>query len=164
MNRMKHTLIILAAAISVAACNPKDKKGGETDVPAPDTAAKLTPDEISKIAADSANFTTIQWIDSTTRDLGKLKKDQEVEVTFRFKNSGSKVLVIENVSAGCGCTIPEKPERPFAPGEEGVIRAKFNGSGNGAISKYVTVIANTAPQKSHTLTFTGEIQEASTPK
>jgi Protein of unknown function (DUF1573) len=161
---MKHTLIIFAAAISVAACNPKDKKTGDTNGTTPDTVAKLTPDQISKIAADSANFTTIQWIDSTIRDLGKLKKDQEVEVTFRFKNSGSKVLVIESVTAACGCTIPEKPEKPFAPGEEGVIKAKYNGSGNGAISKYVTVIANTAPQKTHTLTFTGDVQEAGTPK
>jgi hypothetical protein len=156
---MKHSLIILAAALSIAACNPKDKKAGAGNGNTPDTAGKLTPDQIAKAVTDSANFTTIQWIDSTVLSLGKLKKNQEVEVTFRFKNSGNKVLVIESVSAGCGCTIPEKPEKPFAPGEEGVIKAKYNGSGSGAISKQVTVIANTTPQKDHILTFTGDVQE-----
>ena len=31
--------------------------------------------------------------------------------------------------ASCGCTVPEKPEKPFAPGEEGVIKAKFDSHG-----------------------------------
>ncbi|MCX6319675.1 MAG: DUF1573 domain-containing protein [Bacteroidetes bacterium] len=155
---MKLTFIILTAAISFAACNSTDKKTGENTVNTSDT-AKLTPDQIAKAGADTANFTTIQWLDSTTRDLGKLKANQEVEVTFRFKNSGDKVLVVESVSASCGCTVPEKPEKPIPPGEEGVIKAKFNGSGHGVISKNVNVIANTNPQKNHTLTFTGDVQD-----
>jgi hypothetical protein len=152
---MKYTLIILASIISLAACKSSDKKiaanGG--------TGIKLTPEQIEKAKNDSANFTTIEWIDSTTRNLGQLKKDQPVEVTFRFKNSGDKTLIIENVSASCGCTIPEKPEEPIAPGQEGVIKAKFNGSGSGPITKTVTVIANTNPTKQHMLTFTGEVVE-----
>ncbi|HMU46310.1 MAG TPA: DUF1573 domain-containing protein [Chitinophagaceae bacterium] len=147
---MKKILIVVAAVLALAACKTNDKKA---------TGGNLTPEEIEKAKNDSANFTTIEWIDPVTQNLGLLKKDQEIEITYRFKNSGNKILIIENVTAGCGCTIPEKPEKPFAPGEEGVIRAKFNGSGHGTISKTVTVIANTTPQKEHTLTFTGEIKE-----
>ena len=147
---MKKTLFAFVILACLIACKSNDKK---TDAP------PLTQEEKNKAVNDSANFTTIQWVDSTTLSLGKLKKDREVEVTFRFKNSGDKNLIIENVSAGCGCTIPEKPEQPFAPGQEGVIKAKFNGSGHGPISKTVTVIANTNPQKEHILTFTGEIEE-----
>ena len=91
--------------------------------------------------------------------LGRLTRDKDIELTWRFKNSGDKTLIIENVSAGCGCTIPEKPEQPFAPGQEGVIKAKFNGSGSGTIAKQVHVIANTKPFKEQTLTFVGEISE-----
>lgn len=156
---MKRSLILLAAAVSFAACNTTDKKTGANNGNPSDTAGKLTPEQIAKASADSANYTTIQWLDSTTLNLGKLKKNQEVEVSYRFKNAGDKVLVVESVSAGCGCTIPEKPEKPIGPGEEGVIKAKFNGSGNGTISKFITVIANTKPDRSHTLTFTGDIQE-----
>ncbi len=141
----------MAAVIGFAACKTNDKK--VTDHSA------LTSEQKEKALMDTANFTRIEWLDGNSRDLGKLKKDQSVEVTFRFKNSGDKNLVIENVSASCGCTIPEKPERPFAPGEEGIIKAKFNGSGQGTITKQITVIANTTPQKDHSLTFSGEIKE-----
>jgi hypothetical protein len=149
---MKKLLFIVVIATGMMACKSNDKNA---TIPA----GKMTPAEIEKAKTDSTQFTSIQWIDSSTRSLGKLVKDQEIEVTFRFKNAGDKVLVIENVSAGCGCTIPEQPKEPFAPGQEGVIKAKFNGSGSGTISKNVTVIANTKPFKEHTLIFTGEIVE-----
>lgn len=150
-NDMKQTLIILAAILTLAACKSTDKKV----IPA----GNMTKEDMEKAKNDSLNFTTIEWIDSTTRNLGKLKKDESVEVTFRFKNSGDKNLVIEDVTAQCGCTIPEKPTQAYGPGEEGVIKAKFNGSGSGVISKMVTVMANTKPSKEHHLTFTGEIIE-----
>lgn len=140
----------MVIAASLIACKNSDKKAVEKT---------LTQEEKEKASSDTANFTTIQWLDSTTTNLGKLTKDKSIEITYRFKNTGTKNLIIESVSAQCGCTIPEKPEKPFAPGEEGVIKAKFNGSGKGTISKQIYVMANTNPQKDHTLTFTGEIIE-----
>lgn len=140
----------MVIAVSLIACKNSDKKAVEKT---------LTQEEKEKAVTDTANFTTIQWLDSTTTNLGKLTKDKSIEITYRFKNTGTKNLIIESVSAQCGCTIPEKPEKAFAPGEEGVIKAKFNGSGKGTISKQIYVMANTNPQKDHTLTFTGEIIE-----
>ena len=140
----------MVIAVSLIACKNSDKKVVEKT---------LTQEEKEKAVIDTANFTTSQWLDSTTTNLGKLTKDKSIEITYRFKNTGTKNLIIESVSAQCGCTIPEKPEKPFAPGEEGVIKAKFNGSGKGTISKQIYVMANTNPQKDHTLTFTGEIIE-----
>ncbi len=156
---MKKTLIVVATVITLAACNSTDKKTTTGEMVKNDTTSTMTKEDIEKAKNDPTNFTTIEWLDSTTRNLGNLKKDQEVEVTYRFKNSGDKVLVIENVTAACGCTIPEKPEQPIAPGGEGIIRAKFNGSGQGHITKTVTVVANTNPTKEHILTFTGDIEE-----
>jgi hypothetical protein len=147
MKKIFFSLVILTGLI---ACKTNDKKA---------VAATLTQEEKNKAANDTANFTTIEWLDSTSSNLGKLKKDNSVEITYRFKNSGTKNLIIESVTAQCGCTIPEKPEQPFAPGEEGVIKAKFNGSGHGIITKQVYVTANTSPSKNHTLTFSGEIIE-----
>lgn len=148
---MKKTVLIALALISLAACKEMDKKGAPVE--------KMSKEEIEKAATDTTNFTTLTWIDSTTQPLGKLKQGKEIEITWRFKNTGDKNLIIENVTASCGCTIPEKPEQPFAPGQEGVIKAKFNGSGSGSITKQVHVIANTKPAKEHTLTFTGEVSE-----
>lgn len=141
---------MMVIAVSLIACKNSDKNAVEKT---------LTQEEKEKAVTDTANFTTIQWLDSTTTNLGKLTKDKSIEITYRFKNTGTKNLIIESVSAQCGCTIPEKPEKAFAPGEEGVIKAKFNGSGKGTISKQIYVMANTNPQKDHTLTFTGEIIE-----
>ncbi len=145
---MKRVLIVLTIVLSIMACKNSDKK---TDP------AVLTTEEKEKAKTDSSSFTTIQWLDSTYKDLGKIKQDQTVEITYRFKNTGDKNLIIDNVSAQCGCTIPEKPERAFAPGEEGVIKAKYNGSGHGQVRKEVYVTANTSPSGSHTLAFGGEI-------
>lgn len=157
---MKRFFLLTTIIAGLISCNSTDKKDGKVET----LDKQALKDSLSGMqgaqTADTANATTIEWIDSTTLDLGKLKKDQQVEVTFRFKNSGDKNLVIESVSAGCGCTIPEKPEKPFAPGEEGIIKARFNGSGSGHISKTVTVVANTKPYKDHLLTFTGDIQES----
>ena len=147
---MKKIFLILALGIGMIACKTNDKKVG-TD--------STTTNENTATGTEPGELTSIEWIDPNPQKLGKLVKDKEIEVTFRFKNTGDKMLVIENVTASCGCTIPEKPEKPFAPGEEGVIRAKFNGSGQGTISKTVTVTANTTPQKTYNLIFTGEIVE-----
>ena len=147
---MKKLLFVLTAItlVSLVACKTADKKPENT----------LSSEERTKMANDSANFTSIEWLDSINTDLGNVKEGAIVEVSYRFKNAGNKTLVIEDVSAGCGCTVPEKPEQPFAPGQEGVIKASFNGSGSGMISKSVTVTANTNPTL-HNLTFTGEIKE-----
>jgi hypothetical protein len=69
-------------------------------------------------------------------------------------------LVIANVVASCGCTVPEKPEQPFAPGEEGVIKAKFDSNGRkGENRKQITVEANTSPVNIHDLEFRVEVAD-----
>ncbi len=153
---MKRLLLFLSIIFLLAGCKSTDKKPGTENGK---TDKVLTEEEKQQAMADPSNFTTIEWIDPPVRNLGQLIKGQTIEVTFRFKNTGNKNLVIQDVTAGCGCTIPEKPQKPFAPGEEGIIRAKFDGSGHGTISKNITVRANTKPSEDHILTFQGEIKE-----
>jgi hypothetical protein len=130
---MKKLLFILFVA-GLFACHTADKKTG----------LALSQEEKDKAARDTANFTTIEWLDSTFKDLGKVKKGQEVEISYRFKNTGTKNLIIAGVSASCGCTIPEKPERPIPAGEEDVIKAKFNSKNfQGEVRKDIFVTANT---------------------
>lgn len=146
---MKKGLLVLFAAIGMIACKTSDKKIGR--VSTQDSAA------FANAMNDTANYTTITWLDSTYIDLGKQPEGKSIELSYRFKNTGNKNLVIQNVTAQCGCTIPEKPERPIEPGEEGVIKAKYNGSGHGEVRKEVYVTANTSPNPAHTLVFHAEL-------
>ena len=148
---MKKIVVVLVAAASLIACKSSDKKT---------TGPVLSQEERNKAVTDTANFTSIQWLDSTYKNLGKIKEGQVIEVTFRFKNSGSKNLIFSTVSASCGCTVPEKPEKPYAPGEEGMIKAKFDSQGkpHGEVRKEIFANANTNPGQ-HTLTFGVEITD-----
>jgi hypothetical protein len=128
--KMKRTMSILAAGLLVFGCNQQDKK----------------PDEAATPTTVAPALTTISWIDSTTQDLGKVNEGAQVEITYRFRNTGTNPLVVKDVRAGCGCTVPEKPNEPIAPGQEGKIRATFNSSGrSGPNHKEVMVDANTQP-------------------
>jgi hypothetical protein len=149
---MKNALLLSCLLIISVGCRDIKNKTAQ-EMTATDAAAGLN----EKTIIDTTTYTQLQWIDSVDQPLGKLKAGKEVEIKWRFKNSGQRPLVIENVSASCGCTIPEKPEKPLLPGEEGFIKAKFNGSGSGEIFKQVHVTANTTPTKEHTLSFSGTI-------
>ncbi len=88
---------------------------------------------------------TVQVIDSSF-DFGKVSEGENVEYNYRFKNTGSNPLIITNVPASCGCTVPEKPEAPIMPGEIGFIKVKFNSEGRvGQAHKTVTVMSNANP-------------------
>jgi hypothetical protein len=111
-------------------------------------------------ATDSANFTQIQWIDSIHQNLGKVKEGSVLEVSWRFKNTGTKPLIISNVNASCGCTVAEKPEAPVAAGEEGVIKAKFDSKERqGMQRKDVYVLANTTGMNNHQLSFAVDVEK-----
>jgi hypothetical protein len=89
--------------------------------------------------------TTVELIDSLY-DFGKTNEGEIVQFSYRFKNTGNKPLVVSDVKASCGCTIPEKPEKPIMPGEIGFILVKFNSENKpGEIHKTITVNANTNP-------------------
>ena len=89
--------------------------------------------------------TTVEMIDSIY-DFGKVAEGEIVEYSYRFKNTGTKPLVVTNVSASCGCTVPEKPEAPIKPGDIGFIKVKFNSDKRpGEAHKTVTVTSNANP-------------------
>lgn len=135
---MKHLLPALLLCVSLYACNSND--AAPTDTAANSTTA--TPAALN--SNDSTNFTRIQWIDSLHQDLGKVKDGSIVEISWRFKNTGDKPLIVSNVNASCGCTVADKPEEPIAPGGEGVIKAKFDSKDRtGAQRKDVYVATNT---------------------
>lgn len=76
------------------------------------------------------------------------EKGGSVSHTFEFTNTGDGNLVIVDASADCGCTVPEFPVKPIAPGHKGVIKVTFNPLYRpGAFTKVVTVKTNGKPKK-----------------
>jgi len=92
-------------------------------------------------------------------DFGKFKEaDGKVTHKFEFINTGGSDLVVQNVSASCGCTAPSWTREPIPPGGKGFVAATYNPAGRpGAFRKYVTVISNSNPG-SVRLTIAGEVE------
>lgn len=80
------------------------------------------------------------------KDFGTITQGESVSMTFRFKNVGQSNLIISSAQGSCGCTVPEWPKEPIAPGAEGKIEVTFNSTGKqGLQNKTVTLVANTIP-------------------
>ncbi len=77
-------------------------------------------------------------------DFGDIPYEDKVETVFKIKNTGDNPLVIFDAKASCGCTIPEKPNEPILPGEEGDLKVAFKPNVAGAISKKITLATNTS--------------------
>jgi hypothetical protein len=145
---MKKLLVIFVAVIGLIACQQRNSKTAGEQPASP--------------TKDSASFTTILWIDSTFQDLGTVKEGPQVDIAFKFKNTGDKNLVIENVTAGCGCTIVEKPQEPFAPGQIGTIKAKFTTQGHpGTNDKSIFVTTNAKVNPDQELKFHIVVEKSS---
>ena len=79
-----------------------------------------------------------------THDYGNIKYGANGECTFEFTNTGNAPLIISEAKGSCGCTVPEKPKRPIAPGDEGIIKATFDSKNRvGSNHKVLTAIINT---------------------
>lgn len=94
---------------------------------------------IGAFAQSSVKFATI------THTFGKIVQNKPVSYEFSFTNTGSKPLVIETATAGCGCTTPEYTKLPIAKGKTEKIKVTYNAANMGSFVKDVTVkFANVA--------------------
>jgi hypothetical protein len=108
---------------------------------------------------------------NTTHDFGTFAEELgNVTTEFEFTNTGNAPLLITRTAASCGCTTPEYPREPIAPGKSGVIKVTYSAKGRpGVFQKTVYVFANTDPEKS-TLIIKGKVtpqpatKEANYPK
>ena len=97
--------------------------------------------------------------DGELYDFGKFKEaDGKVTHSFEFVNTGGSDLIIQNVTASCGCTAPSWTHEPVPPGGKGFVAATYNPAGRpGSFRKYITVASNSNPG-SVRLTITGEVE------
>lgn len=133
---MKRASVILGLCALTILASCKEKASEKIDATNMEVAAQR--DEASRNVA-------VMTFDNAEHDFGTITQGMPQETAFTFTNTGNAPLIITSTSASCGCTVPDAPvNTPIAPGEQGEIKVKFNGSGSGQVTKTVTIRANTA--------------------
>lgn len=111
---------------------------------------KINSDLISNSATASSevdleNVPSFEF-ENELHDFGSITQGEKVSYSFKFKNTGKKNLIISSANGSCGCTVPQYPKNPIAPGESASIDVVFNSEGKeGKQDKSVTLMANTNP-------------------
>jgi hypothetical protein len=97
----------------------------------------------SKANVDKATAPVMTFA-KESHDFGQVNEGDKVVFDFFFTNTGKSALIISNATATCGCTVPEYPKQPLAPGKTGIIHVVFNSTGkSGMQNKIITLTTNT---------------------
>lgn len=155
---MKKLVFILAlSAFAFTACNDATSKiknsneVAQTESTKPSTPVP-TADVVDTDGAPQFSFT------KERHDFGEIQQGEKVSTVFEFTNTGDAPLIITNAKGSCGCTVPEWPKDPIAPGEKGSIEVEFDSKGkSGVQTKTVNLTANTVPN-TKVLTISANIQ------
>ncbi|UAB81017.1 DUF1573 domain-containing protein [Marixanthomonas sp. SCSIO 43207] len=135
---MKKSILILAVLSAFAFTSCKEKASD-----------KVNEENVAAAAdrdATAAKFPVMSF-EKTEFDFGTIQKGEKVEHLFKFTNTGDAPLVIVNATSSCGCTVPEYSKEAVAPGEEGQLLVKYDGSGTNQVNKTITIVANTEKGK-----------------
>lgn len=136
---MKKGILIIAGIFAMTFVSCKDE------------ATKKVKEENVELAAERDAQNTdfpVMTFAQTEHDFGTINEGDVVEHKFTFTNTGKKPLVIVSAKGSCGCTVPEWPKEPIAPGEGGEMLVKFNSNGKPNLqNKQVTITANTESGK-----------------
>jgi hypothetical protein len=86
-------------------------------------------------------MTTIE-IPASTKDVGKIRKNDLAEATFKIINKGNYPLVIGNVTVDCHCTIVSWSKVPVGPYDSTNIKIRYDTSQPGFFQKKALVYLN----------------------
>lgn len=107
--------------------------------------SKIKSDNVAEAAQrdEAGKQIPVMSFEKAEHDFGTIEQGTPQETAFKFTNTGNAPLIITNATSSCGCTVPDPPKDPIAPGETGELVVKFNGSGQNQVTKTITVNANT---------------------
>lgn len=158
---MKKTVFAFSTLFLFFACNEnsieiKSQKSNLTSAVAAgsqneaelNASLKEIKEEEEKRQQIEAQKNTTLTFNELEHDYGTVENDTDNTTFFIVKNTGKKPLIIEKVEASCGCTTPEKPEKPILPGKSDKIKVVFHPKPGqtGEQNKTVTVSSNTSPR------------------
>lgn len=148
---MKTSWLTLAALLMLVSCGQNTGEKPEKSVEEIMTSSEISNSSIirSPVSAteprDTVNVPRITF-EEASFDFGEVAEGETVEHTYKFTNTGKAPLLISGARSTCGCTVPEWPEEPIAPGEGGEITVRFNTMNKrNKQTKPITIVANTYP-------------------
>ncbi len=95
----------------------------------------------------------------TLYDFGYAGPGQEIKYDFRFSNKGDARLIIEKVTACCGCSVKLVPGKDIMPGEGGEIQTVCAMPRHEDLhEKTFTVLSNDPAAKKADLTVKGRVK------
>ena len=86
---------------------------------------------------------TVIQVDKTVHDFGTIRQGSTNPTTFTITNTGDHPLVINRVSASCGCTNVKWEKQPVEQGKTAKISVEMTPEETGHFSKTVEVYCNT---------------------
>lgn len=90
-------------------------------------------------------------------DFGQIPLRADASCEFEFTNTGSVPLILSNVRASCGCTVPQWPREPILPGEKGVIKVKYTTVTRPNVINKAVIVHSNADNAQIVLRIKGEV-------
>ena len=115
---------------------------------------------LNTVNAQELQSGAIIEFEKDVHDYGTIQQNANGTYEFKFKNTGNEPLTISNAKGSCGCTVPEWPKEPIAPGESGVIKVKYDTKRVGPFGKSVTIQSNATNEPVKTLRIRGTVEAA----
>jgi hypothetical protein len=98
--------------------------------------------------------------DKETHDYGEIFMHGDGNCVFTFTNTGNEPLLLTNVRAGCGCTVPQWPREPVLPGDSAEIKVRYTTLNRPhSINRSIVVTSNAANKPSLVLRLRGKVVE-----
>ena len=161
---MKKVGIFLFSAlmlVGVMSCEKSGTTAGEgtdsTKTAGSEPAATTDPNATTAEPVSNMPLTFVEFMEES-HNFGEVAEGDKVEHVFKFKNTGSNPLKVNNVKPSCGCTTPDWSKDEIAPGAEGFVKVEFDSKDKrGVQKKSVTVTFENTDPKNKILSFNCEV-------
>ena len=119
---------------------------------------RITQDMLHFPGSANADEAAVIQFESDSLNFGILSVGEKRVFKYPFVNAGKSALILSQVSASCGCTVPKEwPTEPVNPGGGGTITVEFDSRNNtGNVHKKIYVVSNGIPRMK-TLVLAGNV-------
>lgn len=97
-------------------------------------------------------------IDKDLHDYGTIEYGSERACYFTITNTGNAPLIISKCQGSCGCTVPDCPKTPIAPGASAKIKVEYDTNRTGPFHKSVTITSNAVNTPSKVIKIKGSVK------